>query len=63
MGLLARGFLCMLGLLCYCTQIRQVVVSEMLVTIWNLKSLQTFILPSIKIYHIFNGKTLNSNLY
>ena len=63
MGLLARGFLCMLGLLCYCTQIRQVVVSEMLVTIWNLKSLQTFILPSIKIYHIFNGKTLNSILY
>lgn len=63
MELLASGFLYMLGLLCYCTQIRQVVVSEMLVTTWNLKSFQTFILSSIEIYHTFNGKRLNSNLY
>lgn len=63
MELLASGFLYMLGLLCYCTQIGQVVVSEMLVTMWNLKSFQTFILSSIEIYHTFNGKRLNSNLY
>ena len=61
--MLASVFLYMLGLLCYCTQIGQAVVSEMLVTMWNLKSFQTFILSSIEMYHTFHGKGLNSNLY